>query len=256
MSTNTCDPACSGKTPICSNENECVQCMMDSQCSGDNSFCSDYKCVECQDDSQCEPMEKVCSNNACVECTYENQMYCGNGFCLNNVCTSECKNVTTGKDISACLKPGACCFNELTGGRQLCALDPSMIDFDGRRCIIKVDTRAKGDRCKSSVECGAPPPRDPERRLRMDPFAPNPAIIEQFGAYCRNTMSGEYVNCIEANDADAGSSIGCAGLDSSEQGECIFCPSGSPQSECNTVIPPNSEDSGDSEEPMLQGMVY
>lgn len=259
MSSNTCDPACSGKTPICSDANECVQCLMDSQCSGDNRFCSDYKCVECLDDSQCEPKEKVCSNNACVQCTHENQMYCGNGFCLNNVCTSPsgCKKVTTGKNISACLKPNACCFNELTGGRQLCASDASFIDFDGKRCIIKVDKRAKGDKCKSSVDCGAPPPRDePERRLRIDPYGPNPGIIEQFGAYCRNTVSGEYVNCIEANMADLTGSIGCAGLASSQQGECVFCPSGSPQSECETVMPSVSEDSDDSDEPMLRGMVY
>jgi hypothetical protein len=184
------------------------------------------------------------------------------GFCQNNVCVSgsACRRPTMGKNASVCSKPNACCFNMVTGGLEPCAGAPeAMVALIGGRCTINADenTRGKADSCKNSFECGAFGPRDiPEGRLRFDPYGPNPDIIAQFGSFCRNMASGEIVNCIEASDVDPGSSIGCAGLDSSTDGECVFCPSNSDQSQCDTYIPPDSQDSGDSEQPMLRGIAW
>ena len=226
---STCSPACSGKTPICSDLNKCVQCLNDAQCTGDTRVCA--------------------PDSTCVECTQDNQAYCisssgVSGFCQNNVCIdgASCTRPTTGKDISVCSKPNAGCFNELTGGLQPCSLDPNMIGFSGGRCIIIADDPSKtGDWCRTSYDCGDPV----TRRLRdIDPYGPNPDIISQFGSLCRNTANGNIVNCIEANDADPGSTIGCAGLASaSENHECVFCPSTSDKSKCETYIPPDSPDS-------------
>ena len=310
MSTNTCDPACSGKTPVCSDSKNCVQCLMDSQCTGDNKVCSknntcvqclndsqctgvdtvcsadqmcvqcvndsqctgvnhmcfENKCVQCLDDSQCEAGDKhVCYNNACVECTQDNQAYCispsgVSGFCQNNSCVSgaSCRKPTTGTDASTCSKANACCFNELTGGIEPCSgAPPAAVALVGGRCQINADAspQGSGDSCRSSYECGDA--LNAKRLRDFDPYGPNPDIIAQFGSSCRNTASGEIVNCIEANDADPGSSIGCAGLDSpKKQHECVFCPSGSDQSACKTYIPPDSDDSNDSDQPTLRNIAW
>lgn len=223
-----CDPACAGNTPICTGS-ECVQCLNDSQCTAGNAH--------------------VCSmEHECVECTYDNQAYCispsgVSGFCVNNQCQdgSTCRRPTTGKDASVCLAPNACCFNELTGGIQPCALDPSLVVFDAGRCNISanVPSSGRGDWCRSSYECGDSVTL---KRLRdADPYGTNSAIIEQFGSACRDTQSGDIVNCIDAQDADPGSTIGCAGLQSgSSDHECVFCPTGSDQTQCVTYVPPGA----------------
>ena len=149
---STCSPACSGKTPICSDLNKCVQCLNDAQCTGDTRVCA--------------------PDSTCVECTQDNQAYCisssgVSGFCQNNVCIdgASCTRPTTGKDISVCSKPNACCFNELTGGLQPCSLDPNMIGFSGGRCIIIADDPSKtGDWCRTSYDSPLDRTRAPSSR--------------------------------------------------------------------------------------------
>ena len=103
---------CSGDKPYCNSSNgECVECIMDGNCSGgkvctnntcvcpdDKPYESGGKCVECSSDSNCSN-GKTCQNGTCkcpsdkpyesggkcVECTSDTQ--CASGeTCQSNVC--------------------------------------------------------------------------------------------------------------------------------------------------------------------------
>ena len=230
-STSSCTPACTGTTPICA-DSKCVQCSDNTQCvGGSDHVCSaDHMCVNCVQDDQCVSASSGDS-----------------GFCINQHCTF-CTAPTLGDEASVCATANACCFDQLTGGIQPCASNPSQVLYDSvdRRCIFDnaAPQELSGDWCRSSFECGDAAAATRTMFMRnnfADPYSDNADIISQFGSMCRDTKTGAVVNCIEANMADAGSSLGCTGLQhktaSSRGGECVFCPSGSDQTACTTYIP-------------------
>ena len=113
--------SCSGSTPVCAENGQCVECTSNSHCSGGKEcsgnvckcpsskpYLSGSTCVECTSDSQCsggkECSGNVCkcpsskpylSGSTCVECTSDSQ--CSDGKkCISNFCQTvdACEGIT------------------------------------------------------------------------------------------------------------------------------------------------------------------
>jgi hypothetical protein len=97
---------------ICSN-GACVQCVMNSDCSGGTPVCdtSTNACVQCGSNSDCNATDPVCSNNVCVGCGSDSD--CSSGVCegSDGQCLDSTDIVylsTTGSDSGSCTMSSPC----------------------------------------------------------------------------------------------------------------------------------------------------
>ena len=95
---------CADPTPLCNtDDNTCVQCLNESQCSLAAPVCDDGVCVECLDDSACSGTLAACERDrrTCVQCT-------GNSHCIDFLDGLAPICDTSSNRCVQCLGDGAC----------------------------------------------------------------------------------------------------------------------------------------------------
>lgn len=87
---------------IRSNEdNICVECNKDSECSNEKHKCFNHKCLECLNNGDCPSTRPLCSNGTCLAClddtdckSYEN--------CIDGICREPCHKDTDCWNLQIC----------------------------------------------------------------------------------------------------------------------------------------------------------
>jgi len=150
---DSCDPGtgCHTDPHVCEGGvcdeggNVCVECLSDTDCSGDEAFCNpdNHTCVECLSDATCTD-GNLCTTDSCTagSCVHTNNTNpcndgnacttgdaCGGGTCNggaapncndNNPCTNDSCDPSTGcvhtNNTNACNDGNACTTNDTCGG--------------------------------------------------------------------------------------------------------------------------------------------
>lgn len=148
----SCNPACSGDTPICNQSTlTCVQCTQDSECGGDTPSCdvAHNTCVACSNNADCEGSADgpACdtSSHTCVACV-------ANGDCDGSAdgpacdtSTHTCVACTTN---ASCLDPSAPVCDTSTHACVACLSDANCTD-DAPVC----DTTSHTCGCSADTDC-------------------------------------------------------------------------------------------------------
>jgi len=133
---------------LCSDDNRCVECLIDDDCFGDEQ-CNDGECVECSDDDDCDD-DETCEDNLCVagcksdlDCVYFFE--CQSGTCVEVGCQSDRECIAyTGNAFSIC-EDAEC--------HEPCDTDlecSSAVNFEFRTCS---DGYCVDVGCETDAEC-------------------------------------------------------------------------------------------------------
>jgi hypothetical protein len=124
-----CPQGCSGNTPVCeTSTNTCVQCLVKTDCTGNQVCSSDHTCVACNENADCtDPTLARCDTtaHACVSCTMDGQCtrfsatpVCdeGKGKCV--FCTADTEQAQCGS--KSCKTSTGTCTSHVRGTLLAC----------------------------------------------------------------------------------------------------------------------------------------
>jgi hypothetical protein len=97
-------------TDVFCSSGACVQCLMNSDCSGATPVCSNNACVQCVANTDCSGATPVCDANACRVCQADSE--CASGVCnTDGTCDDAADDLFTdpaGTDAGSCTQDAPC----------------------------------------------------------------------------------------------------------------------------------------------------